>query len=58
MDAKTPKTPFFARFLQTGTPTVKSGLRAGASGTTGWLYDADEPPPTKKYPSDTDEQRF
>lgn len=33
--------------------------RAGAGGgRTGWLFDADEPQPTKKYPSDDDEPRY
>ena len=57
MDPKAPKTPFFARFLESDRGQIRTGLRAG-TGVTGYFYDPDEPIPTKKYPSDSDELRF
>ncbi len=55
--------PFFARFLETQTPQVRTGVKAGAEGgrererTQKAPSDFDEMV-TMKYPSDDDEYRW
>ena len=54
--------PFFARFLETQAPQVRTGVKAGAEGgdrqrTTKAPSDFDEMV-TLKYPSDDDEYRI
>ncbi len=56
--SKTTRLPFFARFIETESPTLETHVRAGEDGG-GITYPIKWPPEqTKKYPSDQDDVKW
>ena len=54
--SKTPRRPFFARFIETEPTPIDTKVRAGEDGDKTWSPIKWPPEPTKKYPSDQDDE--